>query len=316
MHMSEKHMSTEGGYNKIYERLDRLTECMDEFRVELQKIGDYTHGLQLKSIFLPLLMQYDRIMQQNDLDENPKVRDFAKELYETLEYIGISKIDRVVGCSFDRKVHKIVTWEHGSGEEPDKVLKIVRDGYMLNDFVIRYQEVVIAAADDQEGGGVVSRNTVAPTAVSQFPPVVSPRDNGKDSTGHAQEVSDGLSVSSMHKSLDLSMGSSSELISSPIAHSSSPISGVSAGQAPAVNKRSIDNKFTRTHARANISKPDEATRMVVRTNPKETQTLMHGARLDPRMVRMTIRPRYQIFRELLVDKIRSFGSWVWKLIRR
>lgn len=312
MHMSEKHMSTEGGYNKIYERLDRLTECMDEFRVELQKIGDYTHGLQLKSIFLPLLMQYDRIMQQNDLDENPKVRDFAKELYETLEYIGISKIDRVVGCSFDRKVHKIVTWEHGSGEEPDKVLKIVRDGYMLNDFVIRYQEVVIAAADDQEGGGVVSRNTVAPTAVSQFPPVVSPRDNGKDSTGHAQEVSDGLSVSSMHKSLDLGMGPSSELISSPTAHSSSPIDGVSTGQAPAVSRRSTGDQLTR----ANISKPDEVTRAVVRKNPKETQTLKHGARQDLRMGRMTTRPRYQIFRELLVDKIRSFGSWVWKLIRR
>lgn len=312
MHMSEKHMSTEGGYDKIYERLDRLTECMDEFRVELQEIGDYTHGLQLKSIFLPLLMQYDRIMQQNDLDENPRVRDFAKELYETLEYIGISKIDRVVGCSFDRKVHKIVTWEHGSGEEPDKVLKIVRDGYMLNDFVIRYQEVVIAAADDQEGGGVVSRNTVAPTAVSQFPPVVSPRDNGKDTTGHAQEVSDGLSVSSMHKSLDLSMGSSSELISSPTAHSSSPIDGVSTGQVPAVNKRSTGDQLTR----ANISKPDEVTRAVVRKNPKETQTLKHGARQDLRMGRMTTRPRYQIFRELLVDKIRSFGSWVWKLIRR
>lgn len=312
MHMSEDHMSTEGGYDEVRERLDSLTflvECMDE---KLQKIGDYTHDLQLKRISLQLLLQYDRIMRQSGLDEDPKVRNFARELYETLEDFGISKIDREVGCDFDRKVHKIVARERGSGAEPNKVLKIVRDGYMLNDFVIRYQEVVIAAADDQEGGGVVSRNTVAPTAVSQFPPVVSPRDNGKDSTGHALEVSDGPNVGSSHKSPDLSTSTSSELISGPTVHSSSQIGGVSTGQAPAVNRRSTGDQLTR----ANISKPGEVTRMAVRANPKETQTLMHGARLDPRMVRMTIRPRYQIFWELFVDKIRSFGSWVWKLIRR
>lgn len=312
MHMSEDRMSTEDGYNKVCERLDRLTfcvKCMDE---EVQKIVDYTHGLQLRSISLQLLRQYDRIMRKGDLDENPKIRDFARELYETLEEFGISRIDREVGCDFDRKVHKIVAWERGSGAEPDKVLKIVRDGYMLNGFVIQYQEVVIAATDDQEGGGAVSKNPVTSRAVSQFPPTVSSRNNGKDSTGHVQEVSDGLHVSSRHKISDLSTSTSSELISSPTAHSSSPIDGVSTGQVPAVNKRSTGDQLTR----ANISKPDEVTRAVVRKNPKETQTLKHGARQDLRMGRMTTRPRYQIFRELLVDKIRFFGSWVWKLIRR
>lgn len=328
--MSNGHMSTEGRSDKVGEKLDRRTElsltisdqlsniesrvsnletiCMVDFRIELQKIGDYTQGLQLKNIFLHLLLLYDRIMQESDVDENPKVRDFAKELYETLQASGISKIAREVGCDFDRKVHRIVAREQGSGAEPDKVLRIVRDGYMLNDFVIRYQEVVITAADDQEGSGVVSNVISTPASQS-----ISSRSHEAGLIVRSQGAPDGLNVSPKHKSSDLSTSTSSEFIRSPTAHSSSLTDGVSSGQLTVMNMRPTGDEFVR----ANISKPGEVTRPVARVNHKETRTLMRSAHLDKRTGKITATwPQCRIFVEQSIDKIHSFGSRVWKLIHR
>ncbi|MDY6788411.1 MAG: nucleotide exchange factor GrpE [Candidatus Nanohaloarchaea archaeon] len=68
------------------------------------------------------------------------VKMVVDQLYDALEKRGLERID-AEGEEFDPKIHNAVeTRDH---EEEDKVLEMIRHGYMYNDRVLREAEVVV-----------------------------------------------------------------------------------------------------------------------------------------------------------------------------
>ncbi len=109
---------------------DRKERWKDEAREEL------AHDL------IAVLDNLERAITSAEEDSSivQGVKMVADQLYEALEKRGLQRID-AEGEEFDPKIHNAVeTRDH---DEENKILEMIRHGYMYNDKVLREAEVVV-----------------------------------------------------------------------------------------------------------------------------------------------------------------------------
>lgn len=142
VHLFERRMT----YDKTKEAaFDRLYQEMEELKQE-QTFND------LRPLYIDLILLIDRMEQiEFDLEEKglntPEIESILEtlknEMLEVLYRRGVEQIEHTPQY-FDPKFQKVVDCEPTLNPEEDNlVVGIRRDGYKLNDTVLRPEEVVI-----------------------------------------------------------------------------------------------------------------------------------------------------------------------------
>lgn len=132
----------EKAFNRLYDELNAI-----KYDKEYQKI---------KPLFLDLILLYDRITLLSFEDET--LSSIQEELVEILskQMVEIIEIENDI---YDASLQKVVGTEIVQKELDSKVIKIVRDGFMFDNKIIRPQEVIIGKyieADQKNDTGEVN----------------------------------------------------------------------------------------------------------------------------------------------------------------
>lgn len=117
----------EKAFNRLYDELDAI-----KYDKEFQKV---------KPLYLDLILLYDRIDSLKSENNN-----FDTVQDELLEILAKQNIDIIETKSdiFDLSLQKVVDTQIVRKKESDsKVVKVVRNGFMCEDKILRAQEVVI-----------------------------------------------------------------------------------------------------------------------------------------------------------------------------
>ena len=72
-----------------------------------------------------------------------------RNLHNVLESEGVTKID-AEGQPFEPREHEAVTYEETAGSIEGTVVRVIRDGYKLNDRVLRAAQVAVSKAPEPE----------------------------------------------------------------------------------------------------------------------------------------------------------------------
>lgn len=117
----------EKAFNRLYDEMDSVKHDK-----EFQKI---------KPLYLDLILLYDRIgLVQSG---NNILNTISDELLEILSKQNIERID-IESDVFDLSLQKVVDTQIVEEKEYDlKVIRVIRDGFMYKDKILRVQEVVI-----------------------------------------------------------------------------------------------------------------------------------------------------------------------------
>lgn len=99
---------------------------------------------ELGALCREVILLLDRAQKFPD-DES--VQSFADELLEILSHYGMEKVDR--SGTFDPKTMKVISTEPRDEIPKGEVIRITREGYLLNGTVLRPQEVVVSDGSEE-----------------------------------------------------------------------------------------------------------------------------------------------------------------------
>lgn len=139
LHLLEERLNRdntkEKAFNRLYEELDAV-----KYNKAFQKI---------EPLYLDLILLYDRINLLKS--ENNTLDTILEELLEILSKQNVEIID-IENDIFDLSLQKAVETQIVEEEEYDsRVIRVVRDGFMCEDKILRVQEVVIGKYIKSEG---------------------------------------------------------------------------------------------------------------------------------------------------------------------
>lgn len=100
--------------------------------------------------FLPAFDDLDRTVAEGEKNQSLEsvcegVKLCRSNLWKTMEHAGIKEIPAAKGQKFDVHMHEAVSMIPLPGAEANTIIDVVKPGYMINDFVVRAAQVVVAA---------------------------------------------------------------------------------------------------------------------------------------------------------------------------
>ena len=137
----------------------RLAAELDNYKKRVAKERESLIRYATQDIIqglLPILDNFERAIESASKSKDSDsflegVRMIFKQMYDTLERKGVSKID-AVGKTFDPTIHEAVM-QVTSEEHPESVVVAeLQRGYMLHDRIIRPSKVVVSKGADMETG--------------------------------------------------------------------------------------------------------------------------------------------------------------------
>jgi len=121
----------------MIEVIEPILEVLDDFERSLEAAEDLEDSQDPASAYESLKGGVEMVFR--------KFRD-------TLETLGVEPIE-AEGRPFDESVHEAMMRQPSDEAEPGTVLQEIRTGYRMDDRVIRYSRVVVAAEPEQEAAG-------------------------------------------------------------------------------------------------------------------------------------------------------------------
>ena len=130
---------------RLFAEFENYKKRTSKERIELFK----TAGQELMTSLLPIVDDFERALTH--IEEDKEAEELRKgvlliyqKFYNTLELKGLSKIETVVGDSFDAEIHEAITQIPAPSKDlKGKVIDCVEKGYKLGDKIIRFPKVVI-----------------------------------------------------------------------------------------------------------------------------------------------------------------------------
>ena len=170
-HEQETHMEVEelSELEQAYQTISSLQKQLDESKNEYLKAYADTQNIRkrlmadfenkskfaVKSFALDILAVIDNL-QRALADQNTDLESWRKgiemihhQLIEALEKEGVSKID-AEGESFDPNVHHAIATEETAEVEPNTVIEVFQNGYMIKDKLLRPSVVKVSERKSEE----------------------------------------------------------------------------------------------------------------------------------------------------------------------
>lgn len=125
-----------------------IANMQTRYKKEQDRLLKY-QGQEIARAILPAIDNLNRALAIEVNDEHSKqlkkgVEMVAKDIQEALSNNGVQQID-ALNKKFDPKFHQAVkTVPVGEGQEPETVVQVFQEGYMLKDRVLRPSMVVVA----------------------------------------------------------------------------------------------------------------------------------------------------------------------------
>ncbi len=133
-----------------FDNYRKRTEKEKRQKFLLGKISIFEKIISLYEMFNLAIKSIENINQPNTETNISQILDGIKLLYKEFENFldkeGIKKID-CINKPFDHKYHEIVGYKETNEYEPDTIIEVTAEGYILNDtseeFVLRPSKVVV-----------------------------------------------------------------------------------------------------------------------------------------------------------------------------
>lgn len=134
--------------DRYYRSEAEMANMTKRFKKEQEQLLRY-EGQRLASEILPVVDNLSRALQTEVTDEGSKqlkqgIEIVSRDLEKALKSNEVTKIE-ALGATFDPTKHQAVkTVAVEEGQEPETVVQVLQDGYMLKDRVLRPAMVVVA----------------------------------------------------------------------------------------------------------------------------------------------------------------------------
>jgi molecular chaperone GrpE len=119
---------------------------------DLRKYG----AKELGQLLVPELELLNKVLASLANHENKELKNYligfemvVKKIDNVLNEVGISKMNLKIGDQFDEKFQEAVESIETSEFQPNQIVEIVHDGYMIYDRVLVHAKVKIAQAKQQ-----------------------------------------------------------------------------------------------------------------------------------------------------------------------
>jgi len=162
--LTEKVEALEAERDELNEKVLRKAAEFENFRRRMDREKERRYEAGMIDVIEPILEVLDDFERSLEAAEDLEDREDSASAYEslkggvemvfrkfrdTLETLGVEPIE-AEGQPFDEGVHEAMMRQPSDEAEPGTVLQEVRKGYRMDDRVIRYSRVVVAAEPEQE----------------------------------------------------------------------------------------------------------------------------------------------------------------------
>jgi len=162
--LTEKVEALEAERDELNEKVLRKAAEFENFRRRMDREKKRRHEAGMIEVIEPILEvldDFERSLEAaEDLEETEEptaayeslkggVEMVFRKFRDTLETLGVEPIE-AEGRLFDESVHEAMMRQPSDDAEPGTVLQEIRTGYRMDDRVIRYSRVVVAAEPEQE----------------------------------------------------------------------------------------------------------------------------------------------------------------------
>ena len=147
-------------FKKVKEDNLRYLAEIDNLRKRFDKERDDTFKYAVTEFANEIILVADnftRVMESIssiNKDSNDNVKSLIdgvdlifKDFLKTLEKFDIKKID-CLGKKFDPNFHQTISEEINNDKEVDEIIKVIQDGYLIKDRLLRPASVVVIAKKD------------------------------------------------------------------------------------------------------------------------------------------------------------------------
>ena len=149
-------------FKKVKEDNLRYLAEIDNLRKRFDKERDDTFKYAVTEFANEIILVADnftRVMESIssiNKDSNDNVKSLIdgvdlifKDFLKTLEKFDIKKID-CLGKKFDPNFHQTISEEINNDKEVDEIIKVIQDGYLIKDRLLRPASVIIAKKEENK----------------------------------------------------------------------------------------------------------------------------------------------------------------------
>ena len=135
--------------------IDNLTKRFDKEREDTFKyaITEFANEIILVADNFTRVMDSISLIKDNSDEKVKSLIDgidlIFKDLIKTLEKFEIKKIDSL-GKKFDPNFHQAISEEVSNDKEAGEIIKVVQEGYLIQDRLLRPASVIIAKKNESE----------------------------------------------------------------------------------------------------------------------------------------------------------------------
>ncbi|WGH25498.1 MAG: nucleotide exchange factor GrpE [Candidatus Shikimatogenerans bostrichidophilus] len=133
--------------NKIKDKLLRALAELDNYKKRNEKEKEIILKNYIKNVIqniLPILDDFNRLIKEEKVKKNNGIYLIYKKFKNILENFGVKKIKVKKGDNFDLNLHYAISQKKVNNEKmKNKVIKIIENGYYLNDEIIRCTKVIV-----------------------------------------------------------------------------------------------------------------------------------------------------------------------------
>jgi molecular chaperone GrpE len=162
--LTQKVEALEEERDELNDKVLRKAAEFENFRRRMDREKERRHEAGMVEVIEPILEVLDDFERSLDAAEELEETQDPASAYEslkggvemvfrkfrdTLENLGVEPIE-AEGKPFDESVHEAMMRQPSEDAEPGTVLQEVRTGYRMDDRVIRYSRVVVAAEPSEE----------------------------------------------------------------------------------------------------------------------------------------------------------------------
>lgn len=130
--LKEQVVEAENKYRRALADYQNLQKRVQEEKIDWIKAAN-------KELLLRLLPVLDTLMLANQHVQDEGLKVTIQQFLDTLKAEGVTQI-KAAGQAFDPHQMECITTEEG---EEDKVIKIIRAGYLMNEKVLRPAQVIV-----------------------------------------------------------------------------------------------------------------------------------------------------------------------------
>jgi molecular chaperone GrpE len=162
--LTQKVEALEEERDELNDKVLRKAAEFENFRRRMDREKERRHEAGMIEVIEPILEVLDDFERSLEAADDLEERQDPSTAYEslkggvemvfrkfrdTLETLGVEPIE-AEGQPFDESVHEAMMRQPSDEVEPGTVLQEIRTGYRMDDRVIRYSRVVVAAEPEQE----------------------------------------------------------------------------------------------------------------------------------------------------------------------